>query len=85
LLKVNPTRSSTDDHNPTTVKTTIIEETTTTYSKGNTVENDLIIKSEFDRSARKDLDWIDNIERILEEKSGNHIQLRERLEILQVE
>lgn len=44
----------------------------------------LVIKSEFDLSARKYLDWIDSIERILDEKSSSNVSTQERQEIIQV-
>jgi predicted nucleic acid-binding Zn-ribbon protein len=59
-----------------TITTTTIEETTTTttindpddsINKKRKLDNINMIKSEFDVSARKYIDWIDNIERILDE------------------
>jgi hypothetical protein len=38
-------------------------------------------KSDFDLSARKYIDWIDNIERILEEKSSDSHQRRDIIQV----
>jgi len=49
------------------------------------LENLNSIKVDFDLSARKYLDWIDNIERILEEKPANPTELHQRQDIIQVQ
>ena len=69
-----------------------MEETTTTYQKHDDdsqtekkrLEGESSVKAEFDQSARKYLDWIDNIERILDDKSADQAQPNERREIIQV-
>ena len=70
-----------------------MEETTTTYQKDDDdaqkekrrLETESSNKSEFDQSARKYLDWIDNIERILDDKSADQVQPSERRAIIEVE
>jgi hypothetical protein len=42
------------------------------------------MKSEFDISARKYIDWIDNIERILDEKTLSQADSHKRQDIIQV-
>ncbi len=73
--------------------TTTTEETTTTTTYENSddsinkkrkIDNENTTKSEFDASARKYIDWIDNIERILDEKPSNQLQTNERQNIIQV-
>ncbi|CAF3569697.1 unnamed protein product [Adineta steineri] len=59
--------------------TTIVEETTIKKRKID-IENSL--KHEFDLSARKFLDWIDSIERILAAKETNNLKANERKEIV---
>ncbi|CAF3314322.1 unnamed protein product, partial [Rotaria sp. Silwood2] len=78
-----------------TTTTTIVEETTTTttttsenpdnsINKKQKINKENTMKSDFDLSARKYIDWIDNIERILDEKPSNQLQLNEREHIIQV-
>ncbi|CAF4377369.1 unnamed protein product, partial [Adineta steineri] len=73
-----------------TITTTIEETTTTTYEesddsikKSKDNENENIAKLDFDVSARKYIDWIDSIERILDEKPLNQVQIDERQNIIQ--
>ena len=53
-------------------------------AKKRKVETENNHKGEFDLSARKYLDWIDNIERILDEKPSQSSESSKRQEILQV-
>jgi hypothetical protein len=62
--------------------TTTVEETTIKKRK---IDNDNTLKHDFDLSARKYVDWIDSIERILDEKQPNNLQTNERQEIIQVD
>ena len=84
---VDPKSDSELTHNKIT---TTVEETTTTTTYDNTDElgdkkektdNENTVKLEFDVSARKYVDWIDSIERILSEKPSN---TEERKNIIQV-
>lgn len=67
--------------------TTTVEETTTyessedSINKKRKLDNENTIKADFDVSARKYIDWIDSIERILDEKPSN---IDERQHIIQV-
>lgn len=85
---VDPKSDSELTHNKIT--TTVEETTTTTTTYDNTDEsgdkkektdNENTAKLEFDVSARKYVDWIDSIERILSEKPSN---TDERKNIIQV-
>jgi hypothetical protein len=71
--------------------TTTVEETTAIYentddlaNKKQKLSHENTVKIEFDESARKYIDWIDNIERILVEKPSSQLQPDERDEIIQV-
>ncbi len=67
---------------------TTVEETTTfsedSINKKQKIDNENSIKLEFDVSARKYIDWIDNIERILDEKPSNQLEFHQRKDIIQV-
>ncbi|CAF4193179.1 unnamed protein product [Rotaria sp. Silwood2] len=91
---VKPTNDTIQRPTATTT-TTIVEETTTTttttsenpdnsINKKQKINKENTMKSDFDLSARKYIDWIDNIERILDEKPSNQLQLNEREHIIQV-
>jgi len=43
------------------------------------------LKTKFDLSARKFIDWMDSIERILDDKQANALQTNERQEVVQVD
>ncbi len=82
-----------DDTTHTKITTTVEETTTTTTTNENPEEsitkkqktsNENTVKSDFDVSARKYIDWIDNIERILDEKPASQLQPNERDDIIQV-
>lgn len=60
--------------------TTVVEETTIKKRK---IDNDNTLKYSFDLSARKFLDWIDIIEKILADKQGNNSKPNERQETIQ--
>lgn len=71
--------------------TTTVEETTTTYevpdhsaNKKKKVTPDNTLKSDFDLSARRYIDWIDSIERILHEKSWNALNTPQQQNIIEV-
>lgn len=53
-------------------------------AKKRKVQTENNLKGEFDLSARKYLDWIDNIERILDEKPSQSSESSKRQEIIQV-
>jgi hypothetical protein len=57
-----------------------VEETTIKKRK---IDNDNTLKYSFDLSARKFLDWIDIIEKILADKQGNNSKANERQETIQ--
>ncbi len=61
--------------------TTIFEETTIKQRK---LGNDNTFRHDFDLSARKFIDWIDSIERILADKETNSLKSSERQDIIQV-
>jgi molecular chaperone GrpE (heat shock protein) len=84
-------KSDSDTTQKTTTTTTTIEETTTTYqnpddsiNKKQKIDIENTIKSDFDISARKYIDWIDNIERILDEKPSSQLESHKRQDIIQV-
>jgi hypothetical protein len=60
--------------------TTIVEETTIKKRK---IDNDNTLKHNFDLSARKFIDWMDSIERILDNKQSNNLKTTDRQEIIQ--
>lgn len=62
--------------------TTVLEETTIKKRKID-VENTL--QYDFDLSARKFIDWMDSIERILDDKQATSLKITDRQEIIQVE
>jgi len=71
--------------------TTTVKESTTTYqttddsiNKKQKIDIENTIKSDFDISARKYIDWIDNIERILDEKPSSQLESHKRQDIIQV-
>ena len=61
--------------------TTIIEET---MIKKRKIDGDNTLKHNFDLSARKFIDWMDSIERILDDKQSTHLKITDRQEIIQV-
>ena len=71
----------------TTVEETIItsEKTDDSTAKKQKLDNENILKSEFDLSARKYIDWIDNIERILDEKPTSQVEFHKRQDIIRVD
>ncbi|CAF3430971.1 unnamed protein product [Rotaria sp. Silwood1] len=89
---IKPTDDSTQK-TTTTTTTTVVEETTTTttnaenpddsINKKRKINRENTMKSDFDLSARKYIDWIDNIERILAEKPSKQLQSNERELIIQ--
>ncbi|CAF1230460.1 unnamed protein product [Rotaria magnacalcarata] len=73
-----------------TTTTTTVEQTETTTDNSDDSTNkktrkhsENTLKSDFDLSARKYIDWIENIERILNEKHLNPLKPSERKEIIQ--
>ncbi|CAF3539694.1 unnamed protein product [Rotaria sordida] len=89
---IKPTTDVAQKPTTTTITTTtVVEETTITtdqtpddsINKKQKINYENTLKSDFDLSARKYIDWIDNIERILDEKSVNQLQLHEREHIIQ--
>lgn len=71
------------DSTSTTISTTFDETNSANYEKVRS-SSSLTMKSDFDLSARKYLDWIDSIERILNEKSAQHVSIKDRREIIEV-
>lgn len=65
----------------TKVTTTTVDDSQVKKRK---VDSENNLKGEFDLSARKYIDWIDSIERILSEKPGNELDPPRRQEIIQV-
>ena len=61
--------------------TTVLEETTIKKRK---IDGDNTLKYTFDLSARKFIDWMDSIERILDEKQPTNLKITDRQEIIQV-
>ena len=63
-----------------TTITTTVEETTVNKRQ---LDLDITFKQDFDLSARKYIDWIDSIERILDDKQSSNLRINERQEIIQ--
>jgi hypothetical protein len=61
--------------------TTVIEETTIKKRK---IDNDNTLKYNFDSAARKFIDWMEIIERILSDKQPTNLKPNERQETVQV-
>lgn len=61
--------------------TTIVEET---IIKKRKIDGDNTLKHNFDLSARKFIDWMDSIERILDDKQSTQLKITDRQEIIQV-
>lgn len=81
-VDVRPRSEGEETSKPTiTTTTTIVDDSKVKKRK---TDNENNLKGEFDLSARKYLDWIDSIERILDEKPGNEIEPSRRKEIIQV-
>lgn len=83
---------ATQNDSASTTLSTTFDETSTSYDKAEqpkkpierqTTPTSLTMKSDFDLSARKYLDWIDSIERILNEKSSLNVSLKDRQEIIE--
>ena len=82
-----------NDSASTTISTAFDETSATSFDKveqskkpveRQTTPTSLTMKSDFDLSARKYLDWIDSIERILNEKSSQNVVVKDRQEIIEV-
>lgn len=67
-----------------TVKKTITTEVIQTEISQSRLAPDQRTRYDFDASARKFIDWMDSIERILDDKQSNRIPAVERQEIIQV-
>lgn len=61
---------------------TTVEETTVEKRK---VSNDNTLKQDFDLSARKFIDWIDSIERILDDRQSYNLNPNDLQQIVQVD
>jgi len=81
-----------NDSASTTISTAFDETSATSFDKveqskkpveRQTTPTSLTMKSDFDLSARKYLDWIDSIERILNEKSSQNVVVKDRQEIIE--
>jgi hypothetical protein len=68
-----------------TIKTIITTEVEETKISQRNLVNESTSKHEFDLSARKFIDWMDSIERILDSKQSNQFTANERQEIVQVD
>ena len=63
-----------------TTITTTVEETTVNKRQ---LDQDITVQQDFELSARKYIDWIDSIERILDDKQSSNLRISERHDIIQ--
>jgi hypothetical protein len=77
-------KSNGEGEHESSTTTTNDENSDNSKNKKQKIETENTLKSEFDISARKYIDWIDNIERILDEKTFSQAESHKRQDIIQV-